>query len=1065
MTIRTVTRALLGTLASVLMVVACRDLVAPDRGTSNVDQSAALINLSGRVVVHPGDMHGWVFYNDQTGAVCAGSACRMVAGPAGQPGGAGSAELADSLPTDGKALILPDYKGVRFDRLTTLRYSTYRQTTNPGNNLAIALQFNVDYDLNDSSTGYQGRLVFEPYVGIGGNVPAQTWQSWDAKAGRWWGSRTTVTVNNANVTNTCVQATPCTWTQLLAAFARVGVHNVYGAVVLKAGSGWTNFRGNVDKLVIGVDSAVTTFDFELLAPADVPAAAPDSLPADYETMADTINGGEHFAGTVLRSIVVVQFKENTTQADKQLAIEGVAGIVVGGRSHVVREGIYLVRVPTDGTSAQLFAAIDQLRQHPRVAFVSSEEVLSDFTTYRLSTDGNAVAGGPWRLDPDSAFGNASRRRWPLEAINAPFAWGCSTGGTTRVGVLDMDVHAEGEVVVNLDTIFEGRASHTDEHGTHMASIIAARANDTSGTTGVMWNAKLSMADISLFNAAGQPVLDQYGRRLSNTSATVLMLQSLALRGARVINLSVGSSSLVVVSGPHTALQDEKRAQWGAVIRGAADFAPTPALSPLFVISAGNMRNGTDIYWNAITGGADSLPSGVLIVAGAAADSGALLPASTGQGAIDLVAPGHNVAVSGLAGVTTVSGSSPATALVTGAAGLLFSFDSTLTAAEVREFLRQGAVAGGRQAGGYPMLDVYESLRKASGRGPGAPLCGVRTWGNDQGDLMAQRTAGPAVVLPHGSDPFDATYVNIHHGGKRIERAFGERFLWSATGWTSGDWNPDNTGEYSASFKSSGAWFQDHDDLINSQVIRTLLSGGVRIDVTTYPTAGGTPIQVPSATVPITLLAAIDSMCAREALDSVQGPAQYRCTATADTGRRVLLRDIPQSGTDPNALHALDPQRRFVVVPLVTRRTTFQLSQAWTPCAGPDGARFPSIRCRSGLYDSLTTDGAQLIRVDLTTGQTTTWQLPSSGGALPLEPSWLAIADDSREIILQVAGYRIGSGTASCENPRHLWLTMTSTAGTLSSAFTVPLSGSRLCDGSLDGSASLRVQSLRQLRSP
>ena len=60
-----------------------------------------------------------------------------------------------------------------------------------------------------------------------------------------------------------------------------------------------------------------------------------------------------------------------------------------------------------------------------------------------------------------------------------------------------------------------------------------------------------------------------------------------------------------------------------------------------------------------------------------------------------------------------------------------------------------------------------------------------------------------------------------------------------------------------------------------------------------------------------------------------GPTQYRCTATADTGRRVLLRDVPQNGTDPNALHALDPQRRFVVVPLVTRRTTLQLSQAWT----------------------------------------------------------------------------------------------------------------------------------------
>ena len=55
-----------------------------------------------------------------------------------------------------------------------------------------------------------------------------------------------------------MQATPCTWSQLLTAFPNVGIHGTYGAVVLKAGSGWTGFRGNVDNVTIGIDGANTT---------------------------------------------------------------------------------------------------------------------------------------------------------------------------------------------------------------------------------------------------------------------------------------------------------------------------------------------------------------------------------------------------------------------------------------------------------------------------------------------------------------------------------------------------------------------------------------------------------------------------------------------------------------------------------------------------------------------------------------------------------------------------------------------------------------------------------------
>ncbi len=228
--------------------------------------------------MYPDSMRGWSFYYDQTGAVCATSpACRMVLGPGTPPLGSGSAELEGSPAVHGKALILADYAGTRFDEITDLRYSTYRQTADTGNSLAISLEFNVDYNLSDPAKGYQGRLVFEPSAGTGGNVSQNTWQTWDARAGKWWGTKSVVTGSGASAANPCVQATPCTRAALLAAFPNIGVHSRFGAVILKAGSGWLGFRGNVDKLTIGVGGAATTFDFELTAPPSV-QPFPDSVP-------------------------------------------------------------------------------------------------------------------------------------------------------------------------------------------------------------------------------------------------------------------------------------------------------------------------------------------------------------------------------------------------------------------------------------------------------------------------------------------------------------------------------------------------------------------------------------------------------------------------------------------------------------------------------------------------------------------------------------------------------------------------------------------------------------------
>src|SRR5690242_6399327 len=63
------------------------------------------------------------------------------------------------LPADGLALALGDYAGTPLSHVTSLSYSTYRQSVDSSHVLAIALQFNVDFDLSDASNAWQGRIV------------------------------------------------------------------------------------------------------------------------------------------------------------------------------------------------------------------------------------------------------------------------------------------------------------------------------------------------------------------------------------------------------------------------------------------------------------------------------------------------------------------------------------------------------------------------------------------------------------------------------------------------------------------------------------------------------------------------------------------------------------------------------------------------------------------------------------------------------------------------------------------------------------------------------------------
>ena len=245
------------------------------------------------VVVGPNNVGttgaSWTTYNEGSGT----GSTTFVAGPAGKPLGVGSVQLsADVNARQVLQNVDPAYAGIRLDTVTALSYSTRRSSVDAGNNVAPYLQLVMDYDRTDASSAFQGRLVFEPYFTSGGGSIAQnTWNSFDTLVGKWYGSGTPI-VGNAPTTQTCTQASPCTWNQVLAAYpdAGIGTGLNSGILLRVGGAPGIGTTGQVDAVKIGVNTNDKTYDFEPSAAANTVIVGPkqvNTAGAKFATYNDT----------------------------------------------------------------------------------------------------------------------------------------------------------------------------------------------------------------------------------------------------------------------------------------------------------------------------------------------------------------------------------------------------------------------------------------------------------------------------------------------------------------------------------------------------------------------------------------------------------------------------------------------------------------------------------------------------------------------------------------------------------------------------------------------------------
>lgn len=313
--------------------------------------------------------------------------------------------------------------------------------------------------------------------------------------------------------------------------------------------------------------------------------------------------------------------------------------------------------------------LETLRQLPGVSMVDVDTTLSTASSdplypsqWALENDGDTAE--PWAVTADAD-------------IDAPEGWHRTRGAGVVVAVIDSGVdvthpdlvaniwHNSDEVCGNgLDDDgngypddctgwdFVNNDATTEDlngHGTHVAGIIGAEANNKIGIAGVAYESQIMPLKIG----DGAPPL----------SAAIEAIAYAIDNGARVINASWVS--------------DDPSAE--AFLQPALDAAE--AAGVLFITGAGNF--GTDIDADPIFPASANNPNVITVGASTAQDLPAIY-SGYGSRSVDLFAPGEHI-VSTLPGdqYGAFSGTSMAAPMVSGAAALLWSATPKATYAEVK----------------------------------------------------------------------------------------------------------------------------------------------------------------------------------------------------------------------------------------------------------------------------------------------------------------------------------------------------------------------------------------------
>ncbi|MGH9360766.1 MAG: S8 family serine peptidase, partial [Thermoanaerobaculia bacterium] len=372
--------------------------------------------------------------------------------------------------------------------------------------------------------------------------------------------------------------------------------------------------------------------------------------------------------------------------------------------------LHMVRVPPGKTAAEVCARYER---HPLVEFCEPE------AAYELQYTPN----DPW-------FPNWQKN---LQRLGAEAAWDITAGSADApIAVIDSGLdRGHFEFLQRIQTgEITGHAFGADDwqdllgHGTLVAGVIAAQANNGAGIAGAAFRARL-MA-LNGFNGFG-----------SQIDAILFAADN----GARVINMSYGAYT---PSADLTALQY-------AYDRGV-----------VLVAAAGNNDTEAKFY-----------PAAHAIVLAVTGIDGSGYDCNYAHGEwIDLAAPCSTLSTYSAEkdtdgdGIGNVGGTSISAPFVAAAAGLVLAVNPALTPAQVMDILRRTAddvgAPGFDPYFGHGRVNFHRAVLAAQGEAPASDLTPPTAEIASPADGAALR--GLATVLVSASDDVRVSQVDLHSDG-------------------------------------------------------------------------------------------------------------------------------------------------------------------------------------------------------------------------------------------------------------------------------------------------------------
>ncbi|NUT41792.1 MAG: S8 family serine peptidase [Thermoactinospora sp.] len=296
-----------------------------------------------------------------------------------------------------------------------------------------------------------------------------------------------------------------------------------------------------------------------------------------------------------------------------------------------------------------------------------------------------------------------QQEWVINALNLEQAWATTKGAGVTVGVIDSGVDPDvkelkGRVTLAGDmTTAENRPGTIGEHGTAMASLIAASGAD-KGMVGAAPEAKVLSLPIELEEEAGPNMIPPAEEVApSRVSPLARAIRYAADHGVQVINMSIGS---------YGANRSEREAVSYALRRGV-----------VLVAAVGNdglseyAKQNQTSYW--------TFPAGYPGVIGVSAvdKAGRGATFSSDNLSVLVAAPGVGLPIAERSGRYSVAdGTSGASALVAGVAALIKSQYPSLRPEQVAQALsastRARPLAGYDDKIGFGVVDAAAALAAA-----------------------------------------------------------------------------------------------------------------------------------------------------------------------------------------------------------------------------------------------------------------------------------------------------------------------------------------------------------------